>query len=526
MIYRFDDFELDTDRFELRRSGDVLPVEPQVFALIELLVSNHHRLVTKDEINLRVWGGRVVSEAVVSSRIRSARRAIGDDGKTQRLIRTVHNRGFRFVGEPRLDESIAVDRAVIPARPEEPADQREPGPAAAAGRPSIAVLPFQMLGGDVRYETLADALAHDVIIELSRLHWLFVIARGSSFRFRGADVDLGHAADLLGVRYLLTGSIMVHEGRSIVTAELVQADDGRVLWADRLEGALDDLLGLRFTIATRIVAALETRIPANEANRAASLPTESLDAWSAYHRGLWHMYRFNAHDNEIAARMFDRAVSVDSGFARAHAGLSFTHFQNAFVGYSADPENDRKLARQYAERSLELDPFDPFANLTMGRADMLSGDLERSATWFDRSIELSPNFAFAIYNRALIDAIGGHGAESEASVTRAIALSPLDPLHYAMLSTRALSHLVRGDYETASMWAERGANAPNAHVLIFAIAAVANELAGKRQEAEHWAARVHSPKSGYTRETFFRSFPFRDEAMFAAAEAAFERLGL
>lgn len=526
MLYRFDDFELDTDRFELRRAGAVQPVEPQVFALIELLVSSHERMVSKDEINLRIWGGRVVSEAVVSSRIRSARRAIGDDGKTQRLIRTVHNRGFRFVGEPVAENIIAAARPAVAAQPGEPAIAAHPGLPAGSARPSIAVLPFQMLGADPRYETLADAVAHDVIIELSRLHWLFVIARGSSFRFRGADVDLRAAAGTLGVRYLLTGSVMIHGGRSIVTAELVQADDGQVLWGDRLEGSLDDLLGLRLTIAARIVSALEMRIPVNEATRSASLPTDSLDAWSAYHRGLWHMYRFNAHDNEIAARMFERAISVDDGFARAHAGLSFTHFQNAFVGYSRDPDKDRQLARQLAERSLELDPFDPFGNLTMGRADMLSGDLDRSATWFDRSIELSPNFAFAIYNRALVDAIGGQGAQSEENVKKAITLSPLDPLHYAMLATRALSHLVRGDYETAAIWAERGANAPNAHVLIQVIAVLAHELAGDRKAAEQRAIRVRNPNSGYKRANFFRAFPFRDEATLNAATAALKRLGL
>lgn len=526
MIYRFDNFELDTDRFELREGGVVRPVEPQVFALIELLVSNHDRMVSKDELNLRIWGGRVVSEAVVSSRIRSARRAIGDDGKAQRLIRTVHNRGFRFVGEPVQETQIVVDRPLEQALSGAQSAALQPKQPEEAGRPSIAVLPFQMLGGDPRYEPLADAVSHDVIIELSRLHWLLVIARGSSFRFRGADVDLRSAADVLGVRYLLTGSVMVLDGRSIVMAELLQADDGRVLWGDRFEGALDDLLGLRLTIAARIVSALEMRIPVNEASKAAALPTGSLDAWSAYHRGLWHMYRFNAHDNEIAARMFDRAISVDGGFARAHAGLSFTHFQNAFVGYSSDPQNDRRLARHHAERSLELDPYDPFANLTMGRADMLSGDLDRSATWFDRSVELSPNFAFAIYNRALVDAISGHGAQSERNAVQAITLSPLDPLRYAMLATRALSYLVREEYEAAAMWAEQGANAPNAHVLILAIAAMSHELAGHRKEAEHWASKVLQSRSVYSRENFFRSFPFRDEATLASAKAALKRLGL
>ncbi len=238
------------------------------------------------------------------------------------------------------------------------------------------------------------------------------------------------------------------------------------------------------------------------------------------------MYRFNGHDNEIAARLFERAISVDGNFARAHAGLSFTHFQNAFIGYTPDREAERRLARQTAERSLELDPFDPFANLTMGRAEMLVGELDGSMTWFDRSIELSPNFAFAIYNKALIDAIGGNGSASEETVVRAISLSPLDPLHYAMLATRALSHIVRGDNLTASEWAERGTNAPNAHVLIRAIAALAHELAGNRSDAKRWAAAVRASRAEYSQGKFFRAFPFRDEDMMENAKAALTRIGL
>lgn len=526
MLYRFDDIELDTDRFELRKGGAVLPVEPQVFSLIELLVSNHHRLVSKDEINLRIWGGRVVSEAAVSSRIRSARQAIGDDGTAQRLIRTIHNRGFRFVGEPEVEQNLATDLSITSHATNEAPSPIAEAASAGDGRPSIAVLPLQVLSADERYDTLADAVSHDIIVELSRLHWMFVIARGSTFRFRGADVDLSAAAAILGVRYLLTGSLAVHGATSIVTVELSRAADGQVIWADRFEGPVDDLLELRLTVAARIVTALEVRIPIAEANRAASLPTQSLDAWSAYHRGLWHMYRFNRHDNDIAARMFERALTVDQGFARAHAGLSFTHFQNAFVGYAKDAAAERDLARQHADRSLDLDPFDPFANLTMGRAVMLAGDLDGSATWFDRSIDLSPNSAFAIYNRGLVDAILGRGAESEQSVTKAIALSPIDPLHYAMLATRALSYIMRQDYEAACAWAERATKAPNAHVHIRVIAALAHELTGNRAAAQKWASEIRTAEPTYGQARFFQAFPFRDADTLALAKAALKRLGI
>ncbi len=526
MIYRFDDIEVDTDRFELRRDGAAQKVEPQVFALIEFLVSNHGRMVSKDELNLHIWGGRVVSDAVVNSRIRSARLAIGDDGKTQRLIKTVHNRGFRFVGDPVAENDLLPGAASTSDTGAQAGAGAPPEIADHGGMPSIAVLPFQPLGADPRHDMLPDAIAHEVIVELSRLRWLFVIARGSSFRFRGPDVDLRAASQILGVRYFLTGSIGIEGSRSLVTVELSDAAESRVVWADRFEGAVDELQELRLTIAAQIVTALEFRIPMLEATRAASLPTASLDAWSAYHRGLWHMYRFNAHDNEIATQMFDRALSADRSFARAHAGLSFTHFQNAFIGYARDAERERLLAREYAERSMDLDPLDPFVNLTMGRAVMLAGDLDGAVTWFDRSVELNPNFAFAIYNRALVNAVSGLGQESETGAAKAISLSPIDPLHYAMLATRALSHLVREDYAEASEWAERGAKAPNAHVHIRVIAAMANELAGKRQTAEHWASEIRRTSPGFRRKTFFEAFPFRGEETRAVVSDALKRLGM
>ncbi len=521
MIYRFEDYELDSDRFELRSSGRVRKVEPQVFSLLELLVSNHARLVTKDEINLHVWGGRVVSEAVVNSRIRVARQAIGDDGKEQRLIRTIHGRGFRFVGAVATASTADVQTVDLSDFTGDCEPQEEH---AAAGRPSVAVLPLQVLTPDERYGALGDAVSQEVILELSRLHWLFVIARGSSFRFREPGVDLSSVGQILGARYILTGSIAFHDRTSIVTVELARADDCRIVWADRFECPVHDLLQLRLLISAQVVAAIETRIQMAEAERAARMPTENLDAWSAYHRGLWHMYRFNRHDNDIAARMFDRAITADNNFARAYAGMSFTHFQNAFVGYTSDFDGQCDQTRRFAEKSLELDPLDPFVNLTMGRSHWLAGNLSGSIPWLDRCVDLSPNYAFALYNRALLDAMMGEGELSEDNVGKAIALSPIDPLSYAMLATRALSHVVRGDYEAAASWAHRATMAPNAHVHIYVIAAIAHELAGDRDRARQYIAHLDHADRTYNGDEFFRAFPFQDDHTREIAQAALKQL--
>ena len=224
--------------------------------------------------------------------------------------------------------------------------------------------------------------------------------------------------------------------------------------------------------------------------------------------------------------MFGHALKLDRGFARAHAGLSFTHFQNAFLGFTPDAAAERALARASATTALEHDPLDPFANLTMGRAEWLAGNLEASLPWMERSIALSPNYAFAIYNSALVGTLLGDGAGSEARIVQAMALSPLDPLGYAMLATRALTHLVRGDHAAAATWADRAVRAPNAHVQIFAIAAIANEATGQRGKAEAYVAHIRAAHPDYTRAQFLASFPFRDGDLRRQAEATLKALGL
>ncbi|OUS05236.1 hypothetical protein A9Q96_12325 [Rhodobacterales bacterium 52_120_T64] len=521
MIYSFQEFELDTNHLELRRSGKPQKIEPQVFSLLELLVSKHHRIVSKDEINQQVWGGRVVSEATVNSRIRSARLAIGDNGKSQKLIKTTHNHGFRFVGDPVSTGNIIIQDYLAEAL--EQSDQHVAKNL--HGKPSIAVLPLQLLSNDLHYQIFADAISHELIVELSRLHWFHIIARGSSFRFRNADADVTAIGKLLGVQYVLSGNLRIADKMGICTVELSNSSDGQVIWADEFEGPIEDFLILRSRIIPRIVAIIETQIQSNEILEAKGKSTENLDAWAAYHRGLWHMFRFNRHDNEISAQLFELAIRQDSQFSRAHSGLSFTHFQNAFIGFTKDHSRQRNLARAHAETAFDIDPFDPFANLTMGRAEMLSGDFEASIPWFDRCLELRPSYAFAIYNRGLVDAVLGNGLDSQRRSMKALSLSPLDPLLYAMLCCRGLSHLVRGEYDSASDWSERGAVRPNSHMQIWAIAAMSHELAGNQIKAQKWVDRINEtdPKFGHCQ--FFQSFPIRDSNTRSIARDSLVRLG-
>lgn len=523
MRYRFDRFVLDTEQFTLADAGTPVHVEPLVFDLLACLVENVGRVLTRDCIVERVWKGRIVSDATIASCIKSARKALGDSGESQSYIRTVRGRGIQF------SATLSVERAgheivPLPGAGDVMALVAQAG--ADAHPPRVAVLPLHPLTEQPGLAVLGDALAQEVILELSRLHWLFVIARGSSFKFRGQAIDIDDVHAQLGADYVLTGTMHRHQRRCDVAVELCRAPEGNVIWAERFVVAMDDLVHMRTTIAGQISAALEPHIELAEALQAARISTGQLDAWAAYHRGLWHMYRFNAHDNAVAAELFAHAVRTDPAFARAHAGLSFTHFQNAFLGFAPDIADAKRSARTFAARAVELDPLDPFANLTMGRAEWLDGELEAALPWVERAIALRPSYAFAIYNSALLGTLIGDGAGNEEKVARAITLSPIDPLNYAMLATRALALASRGDDSAAAAWAERAVRSPNAHVQVYTIAAFTNERIGHRAKAEEYVAEARRIRPGHDRHAFLTSFPFRDQRFSREVERSLVRLGM
>jgi TolB-like protein len=494
--------------------------EPQVFALLALLVENSERLISRDEIIEKVWDGRIVSDAAIASRVKSARRALGDDGRAQQLIKTLHGQGYRFVGQARAVQNAPVVTAATTAGPREMVNRTE-----RMLRPSLAVLPFRYVGSDERYAPLASALPDELITDLARLRWLLVTARGSSFRLRAPEADFGDIGRLLNVRYCLWGTLETSADRLAVMVNLVDTGNGAVVWAERFAGRVEDVHAMREQIRAQVLMALEIRIPLHEAGIARLSAVENLDAWSAYHLGLQHLYRFNCRDNDVAADLFQRAVVLEPTFARAHAGLSFVHFQAAFMHYTHDLGDVVGRARRSAERGLELDPLDPFVNFTMGRTYWLEGNLETSLGWLERATDISPHYAQGIYARAWTEALAGQAGAGREHVDLAMRLSPLDPLHYAMLATRSFTHMVLNEDADAAHWAERGARSPGAHVLIAMIAAAAHELAGDTSRATHWSANVRERNAALSREDFFRAFPIRPNALRGRLDGALTRLG-
>src|SRR5271169_755893 len=306
--YLFVDYALDTDRRELLKADRPIAVQPQVFDVLAFLIANRGRVVSKDEVIEAVWDGRVVSESTLTSRINSARSAVGDSGEAQRLIRTASRKGFRFIGAVRETASAEASAQppptiVLPASALAP-DGKPP-------RLSIVVLPFANLGGDPDHEPFVDGVTESLTTDLSRIRGSFVIARHTAFSYKGKAIDLKQIGRELGVHYVLEGSILGSGERMRINAQLVDAETGAHVWADRFDKAVADLFTAQDEIVARIARQLDAAIVSAEARRAERSPHP--DSMDFYFRGKACLNK-GGHDPAEHARaqtFFSEALRID-----------------------------------------------------------------------------------------------------------------------------------------------------------------------------------------------------------------------
>ncbi len=502
--FKFGDFLLDVGSARLRHAGEDVSVEPQVLDLLTLFARNPGEVITRERMLAELCRDGTATDAALAAAIKAARQALGDDAGRQSVIETVRGQGFRL----RLPVGAAADEA--------PAPQQD--------GPSIAVLPFARLGESDRYPGLEEAIPHEVLVALSRLRWLLVIARNSSFQFHG-DRDMREIGRALGVGYAVTGIVEVFGPSITIGATLADCATGGIVWADRFSGRIDDLMQLRAEIVAGVTGAIDTDLPLHEARRALARAPEDLDAWQLFHLGLKSVHQYTAVDNAAAEAYFRRAVELQPTFARAHAGLSFATFQNAFMGYVSDRRGAIEAAHRQAETGISLDPMDPFANFVLGRSLWLQKDLDGAVTWLERAVSINPNYAQGIYTRALIDTLSGRSLFGTEGADQAMRLSPLDPLLYGMRGVKALAGISRGDYAAAADWAGAAARTPRAHVIIDLIAAVAHHLSDDRPNALHWASVARERKPDVTAELFFDGLPIADPPLRAQVAASLADLG-
>lgn len=478
--FLFSDCVLDPERRELTRASNAIAVGPQVFDLLLYLIQNRDRVVSKDRIFEDVWAGRIVSESTLTSHINAVRKAVGDSGEDQRLIRTVPRKGFRFVGE--VTEAPASERDVGGAS--SPAlDTPRPVPPLPI-RPSIAVLPFQNLSGDPEQAYFADGVVEEIITALSRARWLFVIARNSSFTYQGREVDLVRVGEELGVGYLLEGSLRKAGDRIRITGQLIEASTGAHLWAERFEGRHEDIFELQDEIAARVAGAIAPQLELAEIERAKKKPTANLNAYDCYLRGVALMHRGTKESIAEALTLFRRTTELDAEFAAAHAMAAWSYFWRKVNGWTEDRDLETSEGIRLARLAAELGRDDAVALTRGGHAlAHLAGDLDSGIALLDRAVFLNPNMASAWFLGGFLRTWHGECEDAIAHFERAMRLSPVDPELYRMQAGIAMAHLFAGRIEKASVWAERSYSNLPSFLMVVALIAVTRALGGRREDA-------------------------------------------
>ena len=428
----FGQYRLEIERRELRRGAELIELEPKAFDLLAFLVQHRNRVVSKDDLLQAVWHGRIVSESALTTRLNAVRRAIGDDGSAQRLIRTFTRKGIRFVGEV----TEIADRAL-------------------PDKPSIAVLPFQNMSGDPEQEYFADGMVEEITTAIARCPWLFVIARNSSFRYKGKPIDVNQTARELGVRYVLEGSVRKAGNRVRIAGQLIDSTTGAHVWVDRFEGTLDDIFELQDRVASGVVGAIEPRLRRAEAERAVRKPTASLDAYDLYWRAQAQAYKRTRESLAESIRLARLALELDPAYGPAMSRIALSRGmqrqRNWIPPSGLEAEEGIAMARQ-AIAAAGDDPWVlDFAGLALAQ---LAGDNDAALSALDRAIVLNPNFALAFGHRAVVLSYLNRPDEAIRSAHQAIRLSPLDPAIFSFYQALARAELAAGRYEAGLSWAE------------------------------------------------------------------------
>jgi adenylate cyclase len=494
VLYLFSNCALDTDRRELHRAARPVPVEPQVFDLLAYLIENRERVVSKEDLRQAIWKGRIVSESALTSRLNSARNAIGDNGDEQRFIRTLPRKGVRFVGdvrngnEPPPDGASAANVAESPHFP--------------SRRPSIAVLPFTNMSEGAEQDYFAEGIAEDIITALSRFRSFLVIARNSSFIYKGRSVDLKQVARDLGVRYVLEGSIRKGGGKLRITGQLIDAESGGHLWAARYDGAVGDVFEFQDKVTASVAAAIEPRILTAEIARATRKHTSKLAAYDYYLKARPLVLTPTPEGIAEAISLLRSATAIDSAYAQAWALMALCA-NNLYVrGLGDDSKSAIRDAVAWARKALACDRED--AEVLAIVAYILSsigGQFDEATELLDHAVEINPH-------SSAVCIFGGWGRLCCGDFESALALfktslviDPLSPHGLSAALGIGASHFYLKQYAEAAVWAKRASVKNPQLTAAHRYLAAALAHAGRRAEAHEAIAVLLGlqPNSSLTR---------------------------
>ena len=424
-------FRLDRLGRSLTRDGAPVPVGGRALDVLAILAAAAGETIGKDTLLDQVWPGLTVEENNLHVQISTLRRLLGDG-----WIVTVPGRGYRLI---------------VPATGPPVTDARdEARPPALAVRlpdiPSIAVLPFANMSANPQQEYFSDGVADDIITELSRNRFLFVVARNSSFSYKGRAIDVKQIARELGVRYLLEGSVRESGHRVRVNAQLIDAEAGNHLWAERYDRDRADVFAVQDEITRAVTIAIEPAITQAELRRALRKPPGSLDAWEAYQRGMWHLMIGNAEGNAQALDYFHRSIALDPMFATPHAMIGYVNLWEIAFGSVADVPDQIQRAETAARRAIELDFNDPVAHAVLSWATCGSGRHDLAIEHAERALAISPNEVSGLLSMGRALTFAGRAHEALEPLLSAIQRSPNDPLGSLLWSTLATCHYFRRDF--------------------------------------------------------------------------------
>jgi adenylate cyclase len=447
--YLFEEYTFDTGLRELLRGTETVAVAPQVFDLLDYLIRNRERVVSKDDLIGAIWNGRSVSDAALTTRLNVARSAIGDSGEEQRLIKTLPRKGFRFVG------AVLESEKPIEAGTTENTVQLQPV-LALPDKPSIAVLPFQNLSGDPEQEYFADGMTEDITTLLSQTRDVLVIARGSTLAYKVKSVDIDDIGRQLGVRYIVEGSVRKAGNKIRVTAQLVEATTANWVWGDHFDRELTDLFAVQDDITSGIVGALHPQLLSAEAQSYRRQPPNSLDAWGLAVRGMMALTSLTKENLDTAVDFAGRSVRIAPDFGLAYGLRAFALGYRAYTQWGQDWYADAKGASADIDRTLGLQGDDPTALFLVGGASHFMARHRSSVGLLERAIELNPNLAMAHGLLGISYASIDRPIDGLARIERALRLSPRDPMTYLFFAGQALCKFVAGDFSGAISSAQRG----------------------------------------------------------------------
>jgi TolB-like protein/Flp pilus assembly protein TadD len=511
LIYYFNGLELDSSRRELRRGKDQIPLEPQVFDLLEFLIRARDRVVSRDELLDAVWRGRTVSDATLSSRVNAARTAVGDNGEAQRLIRTLPRKGIRFVGDVReAPDLISAGPVPEPTHPDE------------SKKPSIAVLPFTNMSGDPEQDFFADGMAEDIITALSRCSGLFVIARNSSFLYKGKPVDIREVGRELGVAYVLEGSVRRGGDRLRITGQLIDARSGQHIWADRFDGDGDDVFDLQDRITESVVAAVEPTVQFAEVEHQKSTRPRRLEAYDLLLRAYGLEHAFTAESTAAALTCIGQALAIDPTYAPALAMAAYCYALRHFQGWAAPDDTHEAEGVTLAWRAVELAPNDAQV-LWMAAFAIWNMSQDRRAAapeLFARSLMINPNSVMALTLGGWIEIMRGNQGTGRAMIERGQRLNPLDPRGWFTSGAMAIAAIADENYPDALQWAEKALMQNRRFAVALRVLIVALVKLGQQDRASKIARELLDVEPELTISGFFRRIPFpRDTMATSYAEA-------